>query len=338
MKNTKYIPIIIFITSLSIFTSFNTSANSIEQAKQAMKNNNHSKAKLILNDLIKTNSNKAEAYLLLSRIHMASDNYDEAEEFIEKALELEPKNDQYWLQAAGIYGAQAQASSIFSKLGYAKDSKRALENAVKFNPKSEGAIRGLIQFNRRAPGIAGGDEDEIPELLIKLKALNPIGAVTLEAYLLKEDGKPEEAYKLFGKALKKHPDSIQLLFSRGMLLQNDKKYQQSFADLDKAGNTPITEQLSNQQISDRNMALYQSAKTAILGKINLEKAKKNLYQYMDLSEKLKIVDEPWIRFRLAQLLIFSNQVDYGKAQLDLIKTLKPDEDLKKKIREFKKNL
>jgi tetratricopeptide (TPR) repeat protein len=77
----------------------------------------------------------------------------------------------------------AQNSGMFSALGYAKEIRAGFERAVALDPKHIEAMRGLIQFHMQAPGIAGGDEDQIEPLLVKLAAADPAAALRLRAGL-----------------------------------------------------------------------------------------------------------------------------------------------------------
>jgi tetratricopeptide (TPR) repeat protein len=67
-------------------------------------------------------------------------------------------------------GAMAQSAGMLSKIGYAKEVRKGFERAIELDPKHTQAYTGLIQFHMQAPGIAGGDEDQIEPLLVKLAA------------------------------------------------------------------------------------------------------------------------------------------------------------------------
>ena len=76
----------------------------------------------------------------------------------------------YWLGATA--GMMAQTSSIFSKLGYAKEVVREFEKAAELDPKQVAARFGLIEFHLAAPGMAGGDKGKIPGLVLQLDGIS----------------------------------------------------------------------------------------------------------------------------------------------------------------------
>ena len=85
----------------------------------------------------------------LAKIALAEGKLDEAEEYIEKAQELAPKNAKIQFDAARVMGAQAQDASIFSASGYASKFLEAFKKAVELKPnfvKQQTSIRRYCLF------------------------------------------------------------------------------------------------------------------------------------------------------------------------------------------------
>lgn len=311
-------------------------AETLEQAQSAMAKQQYGSAQNILQTLIKNKPQEAELHQLLALAYLRSGDYDEAEESIQLALEYAPNNEDYWLLAAGIYGTQAQDSNIFSAMGYAKDAKKALDKAHKINPKNPETLMGLIQFNLQAPGIAGGDEDEVPTLMKLLENERPDMAVAMRALLLLEDDKQSEAEKLYQDSLKSMPDSLFLNFTYGIYQNNQKQYQEAINSLKFV----IQQDLSaleegDMDLSFQRQALYQLAKASGISGLETKQALKSIYAYMDLKPEHQDVPEAWQRFRLGQILFHQKQKDYALAQFEIVEKMELEDRLEEQLEKFK---
>jgi tetratricopeptide (TPR) repeat protein len=104
-------------------------------------------------------------------------NPDDAYDRAEAQRDANPNSAEAHFIFGWSAGDMAQSSSVFTKLGYAKEVRSSFERALELEPTHVEAITGLIQFHMQAPGIAGGDEAQIPKLLTQLASFNPGAAL-----------------------------------------------------------------------------------------------------------------------------------------------------------------
>ncbi|MRX26555.1 tetratricopeptide repeat protein [Kangiella sp. HZ709] len=326
---------IIISLSLWFISPTLTAAEKNQELESLIKNEQLKEAESLVKNLLqsaKTKEQQMEYQSKLAQILLSDKRYDDAEEAIEDLIEMKGLSEQHWLLAASVYGVQAQESSIFSKLGYAKKAKKSLESLLKDYPNSRDGIIGLIQFHRAAPGIAGGDEDQIPQLMQRLETVNSEWYSIISAQQAFANEDIEKGLTILDKGIEKNPKSIDLTYVKGMRLVNMEQFAKAFALLDSIQSLPLEEDSSEQQKDWAEMALYQSAKISAEKAIKLEQGKKNLYAFMD-SEQTQI-PEAWIRFRLGQILWKLNDKESSIAQFQLIPTLDPEKELEKRIKTF----
>lgn len=130
---------------------------SVSEAQKFVDAGRYDAAKNLLEQMISRDGSNAEARMLLGRIlngHFKK--FDEAEEQMEKAVELADENADFHYQLGILYGGQAQRASVFSKLSYAGKVKAQFQRAVELAPEDLRYRTGLISYYLQAPGIAGG--------------------------------------------------------------------------------------------------------------------------------------------------------------------------------------
>jgi tetratricopeptide (TPR) repeat protein len=85
---------------------------------------------------------------------------DRADDWLERATEIDATNAEYWLWLGRSYGDQTRRASIFRKRGLALKTKGAFERAVALDGGNLDARSHLVDYHLEAPGIVGGDRDE----------------------------------------------------------------------------------------------------------------------------------------------------------------------------------
>ena len=328
--------VIPIILSAILFNTATSSQAKLDAAEQALIERKIEQAETLYKELSSITSYKAQAHYGLARIAIGKKQWEEAEDHMLKTISIDNTNANYYYLAATIAGTLAQESSIFSQLGYAKDVKKYFNKALSLDPKHQQAISGLIQFHMMAPGIAGGDEEEIPLLLQRLEKINEVLSTQLKAQFFIKKEQYDQAENTYNLGIKNHPRSIPLLFQRAMLLNSLQKSEAAIDDL-KAITLMDKEAINDDsELSLHRMASYQIAKISAENNIHLELGKKNIYRYMDFPQQSKEVPESWVRYRLGQILFHLNQVQYAKAQFQQLQQLDIDDRLKKELKRFQK--
>jgi hypothetical protein len=223
------------------------------------------------------------AMLYLAKIYMDSD-LDEAEDWIEQALEVNLNNAEVYYVRGAIMGRQA-SGSIFSALSYAEKSVNSFTKAVELQPDSIKYRKGLMQFHTSAPSIAGGDLDIAKVQIEKLRQLDP--KVGLEAEINYELSQDNDALAdaLLQQAKQTYNDIPDFFFLAGMLQQRKENYQTAFEELTRA-----------------------MGRTSVLGETNIDAGIMALKQYLSEAPDLDgLSPKPWAEFRLANLMVLNAQ-------------------------------
>lgn len=304
-------------------------------------NNHYDKAKELYEQLLTNQSMKTQAMFGLAKVYLYQDELDTAEDFIEKVLERSSEKPEYWFIAGRIAGKQAQSASIFTKLSYAKDTKKFFSKAQQLNKNHQASLIGLIRFHQQAPVMAGGDKAQISILLDRLRRLDKRAAFNIEAPLLLEEKRLDKLFSDYSEALKgsDRSDSIgnrsnnwqteQFQFDFAMLLSAYGHYQPALKEF-LSIKLPADQELPEFAI----MRMYQIAKNAAESNSNLALGIKNIKQYSELADTQITIPRDWVDFRLAQLQFLKERSDNHRTHLIKLRKETSDKELKRKIKSF----
>jgi tetratricopeptide (TPR) repeat protein len=258
-----------------------------------------------------------KAMVYLAEIYMDTD-LDEAEDWIEKALNAQLNNANAHYVRGAIMGRQA-SGSVFSALSYAEKSVNSFTKAVELEPNSIKYRKGLMQFHTSAPSIAGGDLEIAKVQVKKIKELDPKEGLEAEiSYELSQDN-DELAETLLMQAKQTYQDIPDFFFQAGMVQQQKENYQAAFEELTVA----ISKNAETEgSVVAKFNALYQLGKTSVLSENNIDAGMKALNQYISEAPDLDgLAPKPWAEFRLANLMVLNSQTLEAKIiYLRLVKT------------------
>lgn len=302
----------------------------LKNAELAYHNKDFDKSERLYNKLTSSDAYQTRATLGLAKVAFHKDQFDVAKTHIQSLLKASPKQAEHQFWAARIYAKLAQNASVFKKFGLAKTSKKHFIKALVINPLHKPSLIGLIKFHQQAPSIVGGDKDQIPVLLKRLRSIDPDQAFSIEVTTLFKEGKIDQAFKQYNAQLKHAKNPNKMTFDFAMLLAQQQLYIQALVKL-KAINT------HDQTVKDpyiEHMRLYQMAKCAAESQSDIDLGLKSIREYIKTPESDNKISKDWVDFRLAQLLYLSN--DKGSA-VKLFKTIhqsSSDDDLKKRVSEY----
>jgi tetratricopeptide (TPR) repeat protein len=100
--------------------------------------------------------NDADSAHLLSRAYYATERWDDAVKYGERAVALRPDDAYYHLWLAREYGEKAASSNPLTAATLARKAKTEFERAVQLDPSSIEARLDLAQYYTEAPAIMGG--------------------------------------------------------------------------------------------------------------------------------------------------------------------------------------
>lgn len=137
-------------------------------------------AEMELIEVIGRNGNSVRAHYLMADIYLSEldmgrrMHWDEAEEHAKKAVELDGASVNNLMLLGHIMGIKARDGSKLSAMGRAKTAKGSYEKAVKLEPDNIEARIWLVNFHRRAPGVAGGNKDEARRQAEAIAGIDPL--------------------------------------------------------------------------------------------------------------------------------------------------------------------
>jgi tetratricopeptide (TPR) repeat protein len=152
------------------------------------------RARAAVEPALRSNPNDARLLWLMSRIKMAFDDLDSAQQLAERSVALDGSKSEYHGQLAQVYGRQAQRAVVFKQFGLARKAKRSVETAVALDPKNVDALIFLTGYLTKAPGIIGGDKNRAQRIVSEMWKFDPVHAAAAEA-ILAEDQKQWDRVK-----------------------------------------------------------------------------------------------------------------------------------------------
>ena len=102
----------------------------------------------------------ADANYLMGSVSYEWHDYDKAQAFAEKAVQLAPRTAEYHWLLAQIVGDQAEQASIFRQIGLAKRFRSETETVLRLDPAFQqgSADRALGRWYFKVPGLFGGSD------------------------------------------------------------------------------------------------------------------------------------------------------------------------------------
>jgi tetratricopeptide (TPR) repeat protein len=102
----------------------------------------------------------AAAAFYLGRSHFSQEHYEEAVQWLERAVLLAGRNSEYHLWLGRAYGSLAQRVSFLWQLPLARKVKIHFEKAVELDPDNLAARADLVEYYLKAPRLLGGGREK----------------------------------------------------------------------------------------------------------------------------------------------------------------------------------
>jgi len=145
----------------------------VATAIQLYRAERYGEGKTLLEQFLATHQHDATAHYYLGRIYLQLEDYDQAIEHCQTAVDIRASKAEYHFCLGLSYGKKAQQASFLSKAFLAPKIKQAFETTVMLDPHHIQGRAGLANFYLQAPAMLGGDLDKAHEqamILLKLDA------------------------------------------------------------------------------------------------------------------------------------------------------------------------
>ena len=298
----------------------------------ALESNDFKTAKLLVRNISQANPDYGLQDYYRALIAINEGKYDQAEEYIEKALNNKPDAKIYNL-AGSVYGVQAREASIFSKLGYAKKSKKNFLKAYNKDPNNKDYIVSLLQFNIQAPSIAGGDSDQIEPLLQQLEKIDVKSAIQLRAQYIADEEGEDEALTFINSKITDSPKALYLLYYRAFMYENMEKHGLAYKDFHQIViNKPDDE--TSEAYGNWNNSLYRLGRLASIEGKWLQEGQQSFITYLQLDHNLSNNSEAWANYRLGLIYQHMNNNVEAKKVFSIAKNMTTDKKLTKRLKKL----
>lgn len=264
-----------FATSLFIiFLTFRLTAqiSPLEKGKELLKQEKYSEAQQLLEKTLKTRQNNAELYYLLGKTELMLNHTDVAEKHLNKAIELDELNSEYYILKGNIYTQKIQSVTAFEKLVWANKSLSSYQKAVAVNPNDVKARIHLANYYIQAPAIAGGSIKKANEQATETLNLDKEQGHLLFAQIYSYEKNYDLALESYKKALAANAKNPETYYEIGMIHQSKKNYKEAFACFKQA--VELNPKAYN--------SMYQLGRTSVFSGQNLELGIASLNKYITL--------------------------------------------------------
>jgi tetratricopeptide (TPR) repeat protein len=147
-----------------------------------------------------------ESLNLLSRAYYATERWDDAVRYGERAVILRPDDSTYHLWLAREYGEKAANSNPLTAAGIARKAKNEFERAVQLDPSSVEARLDLAQYYTDAPAIMGGGLDKARDQAAQVAKHNPAKSYLILARIAEKEKRFPEAESQLRQAISEAKD------------------------------------------------------------------------------------------------------------------------------------
>jgi tetratricopeptide (TPR) repeat protein len=285
----------------------------VDQAQKFYESKKYPEVISLLSTVKKNDKDFAGAQYWLGRVAYDQKRLDDAEGYLEAAVEANEMSPEYHNWLANVYAEIAQDANVFKQGILAPKMKSQWEKAVELDPTYLDPRKSLIQFYLKAPGFMGGSVDKAKEIatqIMKIKVAE--GHLQMGNIYVKEKNLPE-AEKEFLEMVKADPAYVSGL--AGFYI-NQKQYDKAFAIFEEA--------MRKDPLDMRS--IYQLGRTSAITGLKLGRGEECLRKYLAYSPKANEPSLGGANMRLAQII--EKKGDKAEAKKLYETALKLDANLK----------
>ena len=212
----------------------------------------------------------SDALLLAGRAAYGLGDYRKATDFLEKAVQANPSNSQYYHWLGRAFGKRAETSIPITAPHYASKARQYFEKAVQLDASNGEALNDLFEYYLEAPGFLGGGLDKAQGLLPKIKAVDPAEYEFAQSKLMEARKDFNNAEQHLRRAADLAPKSVGRVLDVARFLARHGRFNESVTWLGRA-----------EKIAPKDpQVMFKTAQTYIEAKQNLPAARALLQSYL----------------------------------------------------------
>lgn len=239
----------------------------VERAKILIDSRKYAEAKVLLEPIGKSD---AQAAFYLGQIAMEQNDGGKAIDWLEKAVDLNPRSSVYYDWLGRAYGQQAERASKLKLPFLAKKTKSAWDKAIELDPNNLDARSDLIIYYLQAPGFLGGGKDKAKAEAQEIKKRSPYRGAAAWIRVCTDIKDQPCLERELNFLVTTFPDSSAGYSSLAAFYANNKQFDKSFA---------IIEQRLKVKPGDP-AALYAYGRTSSISGLNLDRGEQSLRTYI----------------------------------------------------------
>ena len=260
----------------------------IEQVINLFEQKKYNQIKKILTPIDEKNSDYAAAQYYLGRVSYQEENYDDASDYFEEAVDTNDKVADYHYWLGNAYAALAQNSNMLKQGMLAPKMKKAWENAIALDTKNIDARISLVQYYTQAPGFMGGSIENAKAVVNQIIKLKPAEGHRQMGNIYISEKKIAEAEKEFLAMVKTDATYVSGLAN---FYTSQKQYEKAFG---------LFEEALVKNPEDYS-SIYQIGKTSALSGQKLDRGEECLKKYLMHTPQKNEPSHAGANMRMAQI-------------------------------------
>jgi tetratricopeptide (TPR) repeat protein len=194
----------------------------------------YGEAKSFFEQAVSKNEKNAEARYYLGMSLMLLQQFDEAQDEAEEAIDLNENVAKYHLLRGQILGQKAMTANVLSQGIMAPKIKNAFLRASELDPSNIEARQALYNYYVMAPGIMGGSNEKALEQANAVVKLDPFrGHLMLANFANRVKKDSVEAEQQIKKAIQAEPERGSGYKNLGYLYMRQGRFSEAYAQMQK---------------------------------------------------------------------------------------------------------
>lgn len=279
----------------------------IAEVEAMLKKNRYDEAIAYLDALPSERDAEGEVSYQLAAAYLGKGDFDQAEDWMDRAVKKDGGNAAFYNYRAGVYFRQTQDAGIFGQMRLAGKLRRDLEKAVDLDPGNVDYRMDLLEYYTGAPGIAGGSKKKAMEQAEAIAKLDSVQGYIARGRVYLAEDKTQAAEAQYLEGLAQLPDNYDLNIRLVLSYGQREAYAKAYEAIGRwKENAP-----------EDTRADYQLGRLAAISGKYLSDGETGLRRYLAIEEVPENGPElHWAYYRLGLVLRHLGQTDAATAAFE----------------------
>jgi len=251
----------------------------------------YQEAKTVFNQEILEDHENTENYYYLGRIFVNEQNNDKAIEYLKKAVKLASNDSDSHLWLGIAYLNKLQNSSFMEKGILSGKTLSNLRKDVELDQTNIQARIYLAGFYLNALPIAGGSIKKAEIQAKEVIKYNRTEGSKFLAEIYYKQNKTDSVLEIYDELIQSEPNNTELYYNKGMIFQDQKKFNNAFQTFEKA--------LEIDSLAFDSM--YQIGRTAVFAKRNLDRGMECFIEYLQYYHPENLPGKDSVHWRMGMI-------------------------------------